>query len=133
MEYPQFIPWCSDAVIVRRESDRVFDAELTIRFKRVCERYTSRVTLMPPEEGKEGGASVLAKAIRGPFQFLTNRWELTPCGDGRTKVEFFLEFKLHSSVLGKILKMFFVPASEKMIDAFTRRAYALYDPAHPKD
>src|SRR3546814_14628246 len=50
--YPEFLPWCI-AARIRSRQDNVVVADLVIGFKMVRERFTSRVTLDPPQRSEE--------------------------------------------------------------------------------
>ncbi len=117
--YPQFLPWCKGARILKQESDTVFVAELVIGFKGVSERYKSRVTLTPH-------SAIRAEMVEGPFHHLVNDWQFVPQDDGKTRIELELDFAFSSKLLDSMIGGLFGRASEKMISAFRTRAAELY-------
>ena len=118
--YPQFLPWCKAARIIRQESEHVFLAELVIAFKGLTERYSSRVTLTPH-------TAIKAEMVDGPFHHLVNDWRLMPHENGGCTIELELDFQFKSKILDKMIGPLFSVASEKMISAFRSRARELYE------
>lgn len=123
--YPEFLPWCRAARILRWESDHVFYAELIISYKHLSERYTSRVTLIPTDE-THAEHRINVEMTEGPFHHLTNKWRFTTKEGGGAHIEFDLDFAFRSRILDALLGHFFTSATAKMSDAFLKRADALY-------
>lgn len=118
--YPDFIPWCRSARITERDGDS-FLGELVISFHHMSESYVSRVTSHRPD-------AIDVMMVKGPFEYLVNRWRFTPVGQG-TEVEFFLDFKFRSRILEKLMGGLFSKATLKMVSAFKQRAGELYGTA----
>lgn len=114
--YPEFLPWCRAARILERKEGELL-AELVISFAHLSESYVSRVTLLRPD-------AIDVVMVRGPFEYLTNRWRFTPEGEG-TRIDFFLDFKFRSRLLEKMIGGLFSRAVDKMVTAFRARADAL--------
>lgn len=123
--YPQFLPWCRAARIVRREGEDVL-AELVLSFKGFTESYVSRVRLAPPENRADGSAAIDVTMVSGPFEYLVNQWNFTVAPEGGTAIDLFLDFRFRSRLLEKLMGGLFARAQEKMVDAFRARADALY-------
>jgi len=117
-KYPEFLPWCRAARILSH-NEGGFEAELIIHFKGFSESYISRVTLTPHSE-------INVVMIKGPFEYLTNHWQLTSVDEG-TRIDFALDFKFRSKILERLMGAFFTRATQKMVDAFKERAQALYN------
>jgi coenzyme Q-binding protein COQ10 len=115
--YPEFLPWCIGARILRRAGN-TFDAEVLVGFRMIRERYTSHVVLDRP-----GHISV--NYTHGPFRHLLNRWQFTANPDGCT-VDFYIEFEFRSRLLQKLIGGLFNEAVRKMVSAFDSRARVLY-------
>lgn len=118
--YPEFLPWCKAARILKKESDNVLLAELVIGFKGITERYTSHVMLEPHH-------TIHAELVKGPFEHLMNLWKLSDTEDGRTQIDLELEFQFKTKLLDSLIGGLFERASEKMTSAFRERAHELYD------
>lgn len=125
--YPEFLPWCRAARIVARE-EAGFLGELIISFSHFTERYTSRVTGTP--DAGNGEARIEVELVSGPFTQLGNHWRFVPVPTGGTDIHFAVEFQFKSRILDKLMGGFFARAVDKMGDAFSRRADALYGPAN---
>ena len=121
-QYPQFLPWCRAARIVSRESTS-FLGELVIHFSALTERYTSRITPVPPTDDKPGTIDVTL--VDGPFHHLTNHWKFAPHGNG-CEITLDLDFQFKSKILDSLIGGLFTKACAKMVAAFTARAEALY-------
>ena len=117
--YPEFLPWCRASRIVEQGSNKnEFLAELIIEFKHLTESYTSKVVGVP-------GTSVDVVMVKGPFEYLTNKWKFTTVASG-TMVDFALDFKFRSRILEMMIGPIFKNATAEMITAFKVRANALY-------
>ena len=125
--YPQFLPWCKNAQISKHISASNIQAELLINFKNIFERYTSDVVFLQKSEKEY---FVEAKAIKGPFKSLINRWKIVEIDHKKTQVEFFLEFEFNSLLLSKMLGTIFSLETQKMMNSFEKRASTLYKNHH---
>lgn len=119
-KYPEFLPWCRAARILERNENELL-AELVITFAHLSEKYTSRVSLTPPQQGEPG--HIRAVMVHGPFHHLTNEWTFTPHETG-AKIDFFLEFQFRNAILEKLMGGLFSKATHKMTEAFRQRAEA---------
>lgn len=127
--YPEFLPWCRAARIVKREKNLLL-AELVISFQHLTESYTSEVTLHPPEHpGAE--AAIEAKMVEGPFEYLTNHWKFIPTSAGGTRIELELDFQFRSRMLNMLIGSMFDKAVARMAEAFKKRADDLYGSSEP--
>jgi coenzyme Q-binding protein COQ10 len=96
-------------------------AELTIKFGLFTKSYRSLVT----SHCDDVAAIIEAKAISGPFKYLSNLWKFTPV-DQSTLIEFYLDFELESLLLDKMLGSALDRAYSYMIEAFEKRAQQIY-------
>lgn len=123
--YPEFLPWCRAARILKRYDDNTFLAELVIAYKGLSERYTSRVELVPAES-ETGRHAIHVEMTEGPFHHLTNDWKFMPEEEGGTAIELDLDFAFNSRILEALIGKFFALATGRMAEAFKRRADELY-------
>lgn len=119
-KYPEFLPWCRAARILQRRENE-FLGELVISFAHLTESYVSRVVLNAPH-------AIDVTLVRGPFEYLSNQWRFSPATQGGTMIDFQLDFKFRSKMLEKLIGGLFARATQKMVDAFQKRADALYGP-----
>lgn len=125
-KYPQFLPWCRAARILKKEGENTLLAELIISFKHLTESYVSRVTLHPPAAA--GYAAIEVDMVSGPFQYLVNHWKFIPRPDGGTDIDFFVDFEFRSKLLNAMIGGLFQRAADSMGEAFEKRAAALLGP-----
>ena len=117
--YPEFLPWCSDALI-RSRSEQEVVADLTIRFGPFHESFTSRV-------GLQRAQRILVRYENGPFKYLKNRWDFRPDPRG-TLVDFYVDFEFQSRLLQRAIGVVFQEAVRRMVNAFHKRARDVYGP-----
>lgn len=117
--YPEFLPWCVGCRIRRYEGPDTFVADLAIGFKMIRERFTSRVVL-----GRPNGIDVAY--YDGPFRYLNNHWRFASNAEGHCVIDFYIDFEFRSRALQKAMGRLFNEAVQRMVNAFERRAYALY-------
>jgi coenzyme Q-binding protein COQ10 len=115
--YPEFLPWCRSARVLERKDNELL-GELVISFSHLSESYVSRVVLDRPQ-------AISVSMVRGPFEYLTNRWRFTAV-EGGTQIDFFLDFKFRSRLLEKLIGGLFAKATNRMVQAFKERAEQLY-------
>src|SRR4051794_15213522 len=115
--YPEFLPWCVGARI-RERRDTVIVADLIIGFKMFRERFTSRVTLSPPQR-------IDVAYTEGPFKYLNNHWSFERVPGG-CRINFFVDFEFHSRLLQRVIGLLFHEAVRRMVAAFEHRAQQLY-------
>ena len=125
--YPQFLPWCLAGRITKLIDDNHFIADLVISFKAFTQKYTSDVKTAKISENEY---KVEVVAIDGPFQNLVNHWrfqDLPNYPKPHSKIEFFIDFDFKSKIFGKMIGLVFEKATNKMINAFEKRAHQLYN------
>lgn len=62
----------------------------------------------------------------GPFASLSGRWRFGALAPEACKVEFSLDYAFASGVLGRVIAPVFDHIAGSFVDAFSRRAEALY-------
>ncbi len=122
-KYPEFLPWCRQAKIIKIVSENNLQADLLINFKNFFEKYRSEV-----KHGRSDEEIYFIEviAIEGPFKKLVNNWKFHNLENGQCQVEFFIEFEFNSIFLTKMLGMIFERATEKMMAAFEERAREMF-------
>jgi coenzyme Q-binding protein COQ10 len=117
-KYPQFLPWCIGCR-VRRRDEGLIVADTIIGFKMFRESFTSRITHERPTR-------IDVSYEDGPFKYLNNHWIFTDMGEGKTEIDFFVDFEFRSRVLQMAIGAVFGEAVRRMIAAFEARAKDLY-------
>ena len=118
-KYPEFLPWCISTNVYNM-SNNVFYSDMEIGFKLINERFTSKVSLTPPNK-------VISGTINGPFKKMNNMWKIKHISSNKCEVCLDVEFEFKSFLLQSIMGTLFENASKKMIMAFEERADILYN------
>jgi coenzyme Q-binding protein COQ10 len=122
--YPEFVPLCRAMRVIRRmeepEGVDILVAEMTVAYKLISERFTSRVTLDRPN------LQILVEYLDGPFSHMENRWEFHPRGDHACEIEFFISYQFRSRALGLMMGAMFDAAFRRFSAAFEKRADQIY-------
>lgn len=115
--YPEFLPWCGGARIVRRE-DSVTVATMTIRYAGAIQSFTT-------ENIREGEEWLHLKLVDGPFHDLAGHWRFRALSEAGCKVEFALKYRFANALLEKAIGPVFNMIADTMVDRFVARADAL--------
>ena len=120
-DYPQFLPWCSQARVVAQHEDGM-TAELHIAFAGLRQAFTTRNVNVPNQ-------SVNMALVDGPFSHLTGQWRFLPLSDPKAcKVEFSLDYAFSSAALSMLISPVFERITGTFVDAFVKRAEQVYGP-----
>jgi coenzyme Q-binding protein COQ10 len=121
--YPEFVPLCEELRVRRRvqsgEGIETLVAEMSVGYKAISERFTTRVTLDRPR------LRILVEYVNGPFSYLENRWSFLPAPGG-SDVEFYITYEFKSRALGLLMGAVFDRAFRKFAEAFEERADVVY-------
>lgn len=116
--YPDFLPWCGGAQVHERGPDWML-ASVTIAYRGLRQTFTTRNTLMPPEQ--------IGLSLRdGPFAKLEGQWRFKALKPDACRIDFVLEYDMKSGLLSKLLGPIFNQIAVSMVDAFVKRADVLY-------
>lgn len=116
--YPQFLPWCSGADVLHRDETRT-RATLHVNYHGAKQSFTT-------ENAKEPPAKMIVRLVEGPFRVLDGEWRFSALEEHACKVEFRLHYEFSSRLLEKLVGPVFSYIANTMVDAFVKRAEALY-------
>jgi ribosome-associated toxin RatA of RatAB toxin-antitoxin module len=116
--YPQFLPGCSSALIHSRNGDTVV-ASLVLAQGPLKTEFGTRNTLVRPER-------IAMTLSSGPFRSLSGAWRFAALGDSGCRVDLDLKFEFDSRAKDLLLGPVFENLCGRLVDAFVRRARALY-------
>lgn len=119
--YPEFLPWCRDAVVLEEVADEVV-AQLELKASGLHERFVTRNVLRRFER-------IELHLVSGPFSSFEGAWHFRRLGeDAGCRVELDLRFELTGvrSLVSGAFSGVFVRAADQMVDAFCRRAAELH-------
>lgn len=115
--YPGFLPWCLEARVHSRTPERTV-ATLTVGLRGLRQSFTTENRNRPPD-------SIEMRLHEGPFRSFSAAWRFEALAPDAARIEFSLEYRFASRVLGRALEPLFDHIADTMVDAFSRRADAL--------
>jgi len=118
--YPEFLPWCGGTHVLERRPDGK-TARLDIDYHGVRAHFTTDNVNRPPE-------SIVITLRSGPFRHLHGEWRFLALDEQACKIEFELAYEFATQLLDRAIGPVFGHIGNTFIDAFTRRAQALYGP-----
>lgn len=116
--YPQFLPWCAAAEVHAADANGMH-ATLYIDYRGVKQQFTTLNTHVRDER-------VTMELERGPFSQLHGEWRFTALSVEACKVEFDLQYSFSSSLLERAVGPVFEAITSTFVDAFVKRAEAVY-------
>ena len=116
--YPEFLPWCQGARIRKREGNTVH-ADIVIGFKMFREHFSSIDVFDRPNR-------IDIRYTKGPLQYLNNHWVFEAAPDGGCIIDFYIDFEFRSRVFQKMIGVLFDEALGRLLEAFEKRAHAIY-------
>lgn len=116
--YQRFLPWCAGTEIVSREPGKVV-ATIQLHFAGLRQEFTTKNVGIP-------GEFIRMTLISGPFRRLEGEWCFLRLGEEACKVSLHLDYEFSSAVLGKMLGPVFHQIADSLVDAFVKRAEAVY-------
>ncbi len=122
-KYPEFLPWCVAARIVKQEGN-IVTADLDIGFKLIQETFRSRVTLDRPNR-------IHVDYVAGPMRTMTNEWSFAAAPDGKCTVGIVNEFEFKSKAFQLLAGAIFTEIARHMVGAFEQRARRVLTSAKP--
>ena len=122
--YPKFINLIPSLRITKRISETDFEAEAVVAYKMIRETFRSHIHL----DRDENYIRVSKAEKGGAVKTLDNKWYFHELSDGSTAVDFYVEVSLKAFPLNILVSQKMDRASEVIMDAFVRRAAALYKP-----
>jgi ribosome-associated toxin RatA of RatAB toxin-antitoxin module len=117
-QYPQFLPWCGGAQVLAQRPDGK-TARVDIDYHGVRAHFTTDNVNHRPE-------SIVVTLRDGPFRHLHGEWRFRPLDESACKIEFELAYEFATQLLDKVVGPVFGHIANTFIDAFVRRAQALY-------
>jgi ribosome-associated toxin RatA of RatAB toxin-antitoxin module len=116
--YPQFLPWCGGAHVLEERDGRK-TARIDIDYHGVHAHFTTDNQNQPPDR-------IVVTLKDGPFRHLHGEWRFKALGDHGCKVELELAYEFATALLDKAIGPVFGHIANTFIDAFVKRAEAVY-------
>ena len=114
--YPEFLPWCSSAVILARD-ETVVAAEITVDYHGARFSFVTRNPKRRPDW-------MAIRMERGPFRHFEGEWHLTALAPSACKVVFDLRYEFGGALAQTIAAPVFDRITNKLVDAYVARAEA---------
>ncbi|MEO8718648.1 MAG: type II toxin-antitoxin system RatA family toxin [Burkholderiales bacterium] len=119
--YPQFLPWCREAQVRERSPLRTV-ATLAIGLKGLNYKFTTQNANRPHE-------AIDLQLLEGPFRHFAAHWRFSALDTYAARIEFAMEYQLAGALVSRALGPLFDTIADTMVDAFKRRADAVYGQA----
>jgi len=116
--YPEFLPWCRQSRVLE-SSDNQMRAEVGMSLAGISRSFTTRNTLQRPER-------IMLHLVDGPFRHLEGEWQFIALREDACRVTLDLTFEVSNRLFGMALTPAFEKVGNSLVDAFSRRADALY-------
>lgn len=116
--YPEFLPWCVASCVIS-ETDEQLLASLTIKKGGIEQSFTTRNSKLRP-------ATMTMELVDGPFKKLHGVFRFQALSPTASKVILELDFEVAGKLLSMTLGPVFKQAANTMVDAFVKRADAIY-------
>jgi len=112
--YPQFLPWCSNAVILARDSTVVM-ARISVAFRGLAFDLTTRNPKRRPEW-------MGIQLERGPFRRFEGEWRVVALAPEACKIGLTLRYEFVRGLVDSLASGVFDRIADTLVDAFARRA-----------
>jgi ribosome-associated toxin RatA of RatAB toxin-antitoxin module len=116
--YPEFLPWCGGSVVVASHAGGT-TARIDINYHGIRAHFTTDNVNVPAQ-------SIVATLKDGPFRHLHGEWTFRALAPHACKVELTLAYEFKTHVLETIVGPVFNHIANTFVDAFVRRAEAVY-------
>jgi ribosome-associated toxin RatA of RatAB toxin-antitoxin module len=117
-KYPEFLPWCGGAqVVAARAGGKT--VRIDIDYHGVKAHFTTDNVNRAPK-------SIVITLNDGPFRHLHGEWRFHALAPAACKVEFELAYEFSTHLLEAVVGPVFSHIANTFIDAFVRRAQAVY-------
>jgi len=119
--YPQFLPWCRAARVRERTALRTV-ATLAVGVKGLRYEFSTQNANRPQE-------AIDLQLLEGPFRHFAAHWRFSALGEHASRIDFAMEYEFAGALVSRALGPLFETIADTMVDAFKRRADALYGQA----
>jgi ribosome-associated toxin RatA of RatAB toxin-antitoxin module len=113
--YPQFLPWCREVRVAPGRDA----ATLAVGLKGLRYELTTATAFRPHE-------AIDLTLVEGPFRRFEAHWRFVALGGRAARIEYAMEYEFAGALVSRALGPLFESIANTMVDAFKRRADALY-------
>jgi ribosome-associated toxin RatA of RatAB toxin-antitoxin module len=123
--YPDFLPWCSAAVLHWRDGD-LLEGSVEMKLAGLRRSFRTRNRMREFE-------AIDMELVEGPFSYLNGGWHFKPLDHIGCKVSLAVEFEVKSRATNRLLGRSFEEICNSLVDAFVRRANDIYGVGGARD
>jgi len=116
--YPDFLPWCSGAVVHFRDGN-IVEATVELHKAGIRKGFRTRNSLHVDEK-------IDIRLVGGPFRHLAGGWRFDQLGDAGSKVSLDMDFEFKSRISDLLFGSYLEETCNSLVDAFIRRANDIY-------
>jgi ribosome-associated toxin RatA of RatAB toxin-antitoxin module len=116
--YQEFLPWCKDSRVVRREYNTVV-AEIGAKLGLASISFTTSNEFYHYER-------ISIELLEGPFETVEGSWRFSSESERSCKIEFNLRLRFAHERLATLFDPLFQEATDTVIKAFKDRAQTIY-------
>lgn len=116
--YPRFLPACTGAQVLARSDDEL-SARVELSKGGIHKAFTTRNKL-------QQNTCIEMELVDGPFRHLEGAWRFEALAEDACKVSLDLEFEFSNRLLSMSVGPIFSSFTGALVDAFVRRAHAVY-------
>ena len=116
--YPEFLPWCGNAVLHWREGD-MLEGSVEMHLAGLRRSFRTRNRMREYE-------AIEMELVDGPFSHLSGGWQFKALDNLGCKVSLEVEFEVKSRATNRLLGRYFEDICNSLVDAFVRRAGDIY-------
>lgn len=116
--YPEFLPWCTAAVVHSRAVDRL-TASVSLATGKLKQTFTTENRMQP-------GQRIEVTLISGPFKYLQGYWIFENTGNKLCRIELKMDFEFKNTLLKLTLGAVFNQFMNSLVGAFITRAKQVY-------
>ena len=117
--YKEFLPWCRNSRILRREKKNVVVAEIQLGYGPVHTSFATRNTYRT-------NRAIEMALVDGPFDSLEGSWKFEPAQGKGCRMSLELRFEFAQHHLEAVFDQMFKMAMETLAQAIKDRAKELY-------
>ncbi|MEX2354070.1 MAG: type II toxin-antitoxin system RatA family toxin, partial [Gammaproteobacteria bacterium] len=108
--YPQFLPWCTDAVVHDR-TDESLTATVSLATGKLQQSFTT-------ENRMRAGERIDVNLVKGPFKYLRGHWTFRDIDQNNCQVELEMEFEFRNKLLKLTLSAVFGQFMNALVGSF---------------
>ena len=113
-DYPQFMPYCSDAKVIEQKEGLLVGA-ITLQKGPLSETFSTKNTLFPYEK-------MVLTLVDGPFKHLEGVWTFTQKSNNCTLITLELDYAFNSMIVAGLFGGLFKKVAHNLMDSFYQHA-----------